>query len=210
MDDISDTALMQALAALAPAGVLIAADAIQPQDADALLPSEALSIDATTAASRRASGAARRLARGLLQRFGHAAHAIIKGASGAPVWPKGLVGSLAHDEAVAVATVGRDTTLASLGVDVEPLVPLGVDLLDLVLTARERDIVGEDLLLARGLFAAKEATYKAVQPLTHRFLEFQDIEIDVAAGTATPRFGPRVEVRLCRAPRIVALALVAR
>ena len=45
---------------------------------------------------------------------------VTKAPSGAPLWPRGIVGSLAHDRAVAVAAVARAADISCLGIDIEP------------------------------------------------------------------------------------------
>jgi 4'-phosphopantetheinyl transferase EntD len=130
-----------------------------------------------------------------------------KGAGGAPIWPAGVVGSLAHDEAVAVAAVGLRRDFASIGIDVEPAGALPADMLALVVTPRERRVIDDDPVRARLLFAAKEAVYKAIYPLDGVFLEFGDIEVDLATAIATTRMGRNLTLRSCVSSHIVALAL---
>src|SRR5262245_26274072 len=100
-----DTSLASAVAALGIPGVMIGHRSISPGDEEALLPAEARAFAASVAKVRRASGAARIVARELLAQLGHHGCAIPKGPSGAPVWPPGIVGSLAHDARCAVAAV---------------------------------------------------------------------------------------------------------
>ena len=121
-----------------------------------------------------------------------------KGAGGAPIWPAGVVGSLAHDEEIAVAAVGLRRDFASIGIDVEPAGALPADMFALVATPRERRMIDDDPVKAKLLFAAKEAVYKAVYPLDRVFLEFGDIEIDLATGTATTRHGAQPHASLVR------------
>ena len=81
------------------------------------------------------------------------------------------------------------------------------DMLELVATPRElRDIAG-DPLRGKLLFAAKEAVYKAAYPLDRVFLEFRDIEIDLAARRAITRTGRALALRYFVSSHIVALAL---
>jgi 4'-phosphopantetheinyl transferase EntD len=79
-------------------------------------------------------------------------------------------------------------------------------MLALVVTAQERPQLGNDPLIARTLFAAKEAVYKAAYPGDRTFLEFHDIEVDLIEGKAKTRSGRVFTLRYCTAPRIVALA----
>lgn len=197
-------ALAAVLAGLAPPGLSTGVRTIAPGDEARLLPAEALTIATTAPAARRASGAARILARELLTPLGLGDAAIPRGAAGAPVWPAGIVGSLAHDDVVAVAVVGRAGE--GLGIDVEPAEPLPEDVAALVETAGDRLGDRGDPLVHRLLFAAKEAVYKAVYPSTGRILEWEDIRVDLVARRAVAVTGHEVEIFLATAPRIVVLA----
>jgi 4'-phosphopantetheinyl transferase EntD len=202
-----DPSLQRELDALAPPGLLIGHRLISPGDEDALLGEEAASIASTVVSARRASGAARIVARELLAQLGHPRAPLPKGASGAPVWPAGIAGSLAHDDEVAVAAVGRQRDVGSVGIDVEPAVLLPPDMLELIATPNERSKIAADPLRGKLFFAAKEAVYKAVYPLERVFLEFRDIEVDLAGRTAATRTGRVVALRYSLSPRVVVLAL---
>jgi 4'-phosphopantetheinyl transferase EntD len=204
----TDAALKRAIAGMAPPGVLIAHRLIAAADDSALLPEETATIAARSAEARCASGAARIAARELLARLGQPACPLPKAPSGAPVWPDGFAGSLSHDARVAVAAVARRRDHAALGIDIEPAAPLPAEMLDLVASARERRSLGDDRYRGRLLFAAKEAVYKALHPLDGRFLEFQDIEVDLAARRAYVRRGGSVDLRFCISTHLLALAFV--
>ncbi|TIQ60246.1 MAG: 4'-phosphopantetheinyl transferase superfamily protein, partial [Mesorhizobium sp.] len=96
--------------------------------------------------------------------------------SGAPTWPVGIVGSLAHHNTVAAAAIAEKKLIAALGVDIEPDEPLPNDLIDLVATSREQTVYDLPLLQRRDLFVLKEAVYKACFPLCNQTLDFQDVE----------------------------------
>src|SRR6185436_14164469 len=184
-----DPSLQQAIDALAPPGLLIGHRVISPGDEFALLDAEATAMASMAIDRRRASGAARHVARGLMTRLGYAQLPILKDASGAPVWPAGMTGSMAHDDRIAVAAVGQRRDFAAVGIDVEPAVPLPADMLELIATPQELRMIADDPLRGKLLFAAKEAVYKAVHPLDGVFLEFHDIEVDIAGHKATTRTG---------------------
>jgi len=204
----TDPSLERALGALAVPGLLIGHRVVSPGDEDALREDEAASISSSIASVRRASGAARIVARGLLAQLGFPNAQVPKGAGGSPVWPAGVVGSLAHDDEVAVVAVGLRRDFAGIGIDVEPAGALPADMLALVVTPRERRMIDDDPVKAKLLFAAKEAVYKAVYPLDGVFLEFGDIEIDLAAATAATRMGRSLTFRSCASSHIVIVALV--
>lgn len=115
--------------------------------------------------------------------------------SGAPRWPAGVVGSIAHTDTLAVAVVADAHDVALLGADVEA--PLGEA------TAREvhhsiaPECPTEDALADRVhttmpfplaltlVFTAKEALYKALAPRVGQFFGFEAAEcvgIDALPG----------------------------
>ncbi|MET0471606.1 MAG: 4'-phosphopantetheinyl transferase superfamily protein, partial [Xanthobacteraceae bacterium] len=166
----TDPLFQSAIDTLALPGVAVGHRLISPGDEHALLKEEAPALAASVVKVRRASGAARIVARQLLAQLGYANCALPKGPTGAPVWPAGIVGSLAHDSRVAVAAVGMRADVGALGIDVEPAECLPSELLDLVVTPQERLNLDDDVYRGRLLFVAKEAVYKAVHPLDQTFL----------------------------------------
>jgi 4'-phosphopantetheinyl transferase EntD len=203
-----DPLLQSAIDALAFPGVLIGHRLISPGDENALLRDEVSAFATSVVKVRRASGAARIVARQLLARLGHPECPIPRAASGAPVWPGDVVGSLAHDARVAVAAVAASRDVGALGIDVEPAECLPSELLDLVATPQERLEIGDDPFQGRLLFAAKEAVYKAVYPLDRMFLEHHDVQINLASRKAVVRNGRIVEIRLSVSAHFVALAFL--
>jgi len=156
---------------------------------------------------RRASGAARIAAREALAALGGPADAPLPRAPGRfAIWPEGFVGSLAHDEEIAVAVVARTRDVAALGVDVEPAEPLPEDVAEIVLLPSERRACAADPVLSRAIFAAKEAVYKAINPLDGSPLEYEDIEIDLGAGLARLRDGRTLGCVIERGPPLIAIA----
>ena len=205
----TDPLFQSAIDTLAFPGVAVGHRLISPGDEHALLKEEVPALAASVVKVRRASGAARIVARQLLTQLGYANCALPKGPAGAPVWPAGIVGSLAHDSRVAVAAVGMRADVGALGIDVEPAECLPSELLDLVATPQERLNLGDDVYRGRLLFVAKEAVYKAVHPLDQTFLEHHDVEINLSERTAVVRSGRVVELRFSiSAHHLVALAFL--
>jgi 4'-phosphopantetheinyl transferase EntD len=203
---MSDRDLGKALRTLAPPGVLVDHRLISPGDEHALLTEEAGAFRRSAVQVRRASGAARIVARTLIERLGHKRAALPKSPAGPPIWPEGVLGSLAHDSSVAVAAVATRGNLAGIGIDIEPAEALPAELLELVTTPRERASLAADPYTGRLFFVAKEAVYKAVFPLDHQFLNHHDVEIDLANQKAHLRAGRAVNLRFCLATHVVALA----
>jgi 4'-phosphopantetheinyl transferase EntD len=204
----ADSVLQNSIEALAVAGVVIGHRIISAGDELALLPEEQGAFATSVEKVRRQSGAARLVARQLMAQMGQPPLDILKGPSGAPIWPDGLTGSLAHTAHIAVAALARRTDFSSIGVDVEPAEPLEPELLDLVATASEQQAIANDPLGGRLLFTIKEAVYKAVNPLDGVFLEHHDVEVNLAAGTAAVRGGRLVRFRHVSAGHIVVLAII--
>ncbi|MDT5335327.1 MAG: hypothetical protein QOD90_832 [Mycobacterium sp.] len=125
----------------------------------------------------------RHCARLALGDLGLPAVPILKGDKGEPCWPDGVVGSLTHCEGFRGAVVGRAVDVRSVGIDAEPHAVLPNGVLDAISLPAERS---ELATLPGGahwdriLFCAKEATYKAWFPLTHRWLGFEDAHITFA------------------------------
>lgn len=118
-----------------------------------------------------------------------------RGESGAPIWPAGVVGSIAHDPEHAIALVGWKRDWLSLGVDVEPDQAIHEDAAEIVLSDIERAAVaapGEPLRHGRLVFGAKECVHKAIHPLCNVWLDFEEVAIGISdpnlkEGQWTPR-----------------------
>jgi 4'-phosphopantetheinyl transferase EntD len=201
-----DKDLGESLRMLAPPGIMVDHRLITCGDEHALLPEETSAFQRSAVEVRRASGAARIVARGLIDQLGRKMAPLPKSPAGPPIWPKGILGSLAHDSRVAVAAVGTPERLTGLGIDVEPAATLPSDLLDLVTTPRERAMINCDPYRGRLFFVAKEAVYKAVFPLDRCFLDHQEVEVDIPSGKAIVRNSRSVDVRFCMSTHVVALA----
>ncbi len=100
----------------------------------------------------------------------------------APDWPAGLVGSIAHDNGLCLAALARAADLRGIGIDIEPAQDLPAGLIDEITTPRERDWLadldaGGRGRMARMIFAAKEATYKALYPLSQQVVGFDAMQV---------------------------------
>src|SRR5262249_31539986 len=154
MNATTDPSFGSALAALSVAGVMIGHRLILSGDERALMPQEAPAFAGSVDKVRRASGAARIVAHQLLAQLGHPEWPLLKGSAGAPIWPAGITGSLAHDDRVAVAAIATRGAVAGLGIDVEPAELLPSELLELIATPQERARIADDPYRGRLLFVA--------------------------------------------------------
>jgi 4'-phosphopantetheinyl transferase EntD len=142
----------------------------------------------------------RACARQAMEKLGAAPRAIVPGERGAPGWPDGLTGSMTHCEGYAAAALVRATDLASLGVDAEPhdALPEGV-LTAIALPTEEirlRRLTADhpSVHWDRLLFSAKESVYKAWFPLTGRWLDFAEADIEVTVDPGGRSGALRVEL----------------
>jgi 4'-phosphopantetheinyl transferase EntD len=154
------------------------------------LPEEEPLIARSVAKRRNEFVTVRYCARQALGELGLPPVPILKGDKGEPCWPDGVVGSLTHCQGFRGAVVGRQTDVRSVGIDAEPhdVLPKGVlDAISLLDERRELTALPAGQHWDRILFCAKEATYKAWFPLTHRWLGFEDAHVTFTvdgSGTA--------------------------
>ncbi len=202
----TDPLLAQALQTLQMPNLLLGHRIIMPGDEDALFPIERAGREQATLKVRRQSGAVRRVARELLKELGLPDIELPRLPNGAPKWPAGIVGSLAHDQQVAVAAVMPSTGSSYIGIDVEPAEPLPPKVMETISTPGEQRKYDSETLQGRVLFCAKEAVYKAFNSKTGQRLSFQDVDIDLASGEAVLKDGQCMSVAAITSPRIVVLA----
>ncbi|ANE81138.1 4'-phosphopantetheinyl transferase [Mycobacterium adipatum] len=144
------------------------------------LPEEAPLVARSVAKRRNEFVTVRHCARIALGEIGVAPVPILKGEKGEPCWPDGVVGSLTHCDGFRGAVVARQGEIRSVGIDAEPhdVLPRGVlDAISLPIERSQLSTLPTGLHWDRILFCAKEATYKAWFPLTHRWLGFEDAHI---------------------------------
>ncbi len=134
---------------------------------------------------------------------------ILRGTNREPIFPVGVVGSIAHCSDLAVAAVSRSGDILGLGIDIEQLDRDDVlKIISRISTDSER-IWSEhspDQARTRALtiFSGKEAIYKALYPIERRYIGFkevnlvpQDTEEDfVAVATAQSKISALLPLRL--------------
>ncbi|MEU3175715.1 MULTISPECIES: 4'-phosphopantetheinyl transferase [unclassified Streptomyces] len=175
---------------------VVVVEAYGDEGVDAPLhPEEAAVVARAVDKRRREFTAVRSCARRAMRKLGVPPHPVLPGERGAPGWPDGLAGSMTHCAGYCAAALVRTGDLASVGVDAEVHGPLPEGVLSSVSLpgeaervarlTRERPGVHWDRLL----FSAKEAVYKAWFPLTGKWLDFMEADIELftepADGTGT-------------------------
>lgn len=112
---------------------------------------------------------------------------IIKGEMGRPMWPEGVVGSITHTHEYCAAAVALSDKYLGIGIDVEQNTELGEELLPMICTTKELQWLEEDpssrLYWGKKIFSMKESVYKALYPVYHDFLEFNDVCLSIDRTT---------------------------
>jgi 4'-phosphopantetheinyl transferase EntD len=165
---------------------VVTVEAYGDEDAEATLyPEEAAVVARAVDKRRREFAAVRLCARRAMEKLGVAAQPLVPGERGAPRWPAGLTGSMTHCDGYCAAALVRAADLASLGIDAEPDAPLPDGVLAAVSLPGEAQRVSRlsrerpDIRWDRLLFSAKESVYKAWFPLTGKWLDFTEADIDL-------------------------------
>ena len=169
----------------------VASAAVYEDDDDAApFPEEEALVARAVEARRRSFATARACARRALGELGLPPVAILRGESGEPRWPAGVVGSITHCTGYRAAAVAWRRDVAALGIDAEPHEPLRPGLIGRIARAEEEDrlraLAAADATVHwdRLLFSAKESVYKAWFPLAGTWLGFHDAAVAIdAAGT---------------------------
>ena len=138
--------------------------------------------------------AGRHLARMVLRQLGIDAGALPVGTHGEPLWPEGVVGAITHCGNGSISTARRflalegrcavavasSATHIALGLDIEADTALEPALRVRIIDDAENTAVADNPKLSDMLFfSIKESVYKAVFPLSGRFLDFHDVRVSV-------------------------------
>lgn len=133
-----------------------------------------------------------------LERLGEVSCGVARGASGEPVWPRGIAGSITHTDLAAHAIALRRADGAGIGIDSEFLVDeqalAAISTICCSKDERETWLARpDDPLRTTLLFAAKEAFYKAAWPVVRRFVDFDEVAVQEwheSSGTIVLRLAP--------------------
>jgi len=190
-----DPALVQALTEqVVPEGLrVVARDPLQI--ADARDPVEGDAVKGAVPARVAEFHAGRAAARAAMVAIGLPPRPIPMGPDRAPIWPAGARGSISHSATACVAVVGPADRWGSIGVDLEEATPLEQNLIAEICSKPEQAWLqtqpgSERGLMAKLIFSAKEAAYKAQYPLSYEMFGFDALEvtIDRAKTTFCARF----------------------
>jgi len=180
----TDPALVEALTeSVLPSGVAIAArdPRLMPATPDA---SEGAAVARAIPSRVAEFHAGRAAARAAMVVLGQPPRPIPMGEDRAPIWPKGLTGSISHTTQTCVAAVGYSQDWAGIGVDLEEATPLDPLLITQICTRSEQVWLGQQPAAERGLmakliFSAKEAAYKAQYAQSGQLFGFDALELTI-------------------------------
>lgn len=150
-----------------------------------VLGSEADDIRRFTPTRRLEYVTVRHCARIALDDLGFPPQPIPKGNNGAPVWPKGVVGSLTHCTGYRCAAVALQKDVLAIGIDAEPNVKLDPEVIPTIASERETrhlrqlSSASPGIAWSTALFSAKESVFKAWSPITNEWLGFLDVQIQL-------------------------------
>ncbi len=187
IDAIDPTSLLPSLEA---EGIAVASRAAMI-DPDAATPyPEELALVTSAGGARRAEVlTGRALARAVLAELGGPEGPIGRRADRSPDWPDGFGGSISHAGGWCLVVVARLSEGWGVGLDIEADRPLAAEVAARVLRPAERSRLaagapprGETIA-----FSAKESVFKAVNPLTGRWLEHHDVGLDLATDAEADR-----------------------
>lgn len=149
-----------------------------------LIGDEVLAVEQVSPTRAREFGAGRAAAREAMSDLGQPPRPVLQGEDRAPVWPKGLTGSITHTGRDCMAVVTDAPDICALGLDMEAATPLESALWPEICTMSEMHWLASLGPSQRGhfaklIFSAKEAVYKAQYQVSRQMLGFHDLCLSV-------------------------------
>lgn len=170
---------------LFPSGVAVSAS--DPGTLYPLFPGEVL--PGAVPARLREFSAGRHAARTALAAMGHPHKSIPMAGDRAPLWPAGTVGSITHSRTACLAATSSGAS--GLGLDLEDDAPLDRDLWDTILLPAEQEWAASQPdpgRVAKLIFSAKEAAYKAQYAASSTVFGFHALETEFGEASFTATF----------------------
>lgn len=184
MPEICDTAPVDGLF---DARVRLCIEPIGESDPSVLPPEEQALIAKAVPKRRREFAAGRLLARRMLAALGVPAQPLLRTEHGAVPWPASVQASISHCGPWVGVAMTTDPSIAGLGLDIEEAKPLEEKYWHVILTKEDMCHLESwpketRQVVAKRMFAAKEAAYKAQYPTSGQFLPFSAMWIGVEQG----------------------------
>ncbi|MDR2733955.1 MAG: 4'-phosphopantetheinyl transferase superfamily protein [Spirochaetota bacterium] len=144
----------------------------------ALLPEERAISDSMAIARRHEFAVGRMLAHAALARLSARDAPILRGERGEPLWPEGIVGSIAHTKQKAAALLAaRRPDISPPGIDLEHIARgLSDPAWEHILSPSEEQFFSRSAAQALRMivFSCKESLYKALYPVCGEYFGFHD------------------------------------
>ncbi|MFM9984618.1 MAG: 4'-phosphopantetheinyl transferase [Flavobacteriales bacterium] len=120
------------------------------------------------------------LAKKLLTRLNYKTTNILPNEFGAPIWPKGVAGSISHSNDLCIVAVSANSG-HSIGIDLQKITTIRPEFTDLVLTPKEKfqnktESEEEFIITTNMIFSIKESIYKCLGHCKSIDLDFHDVE----------------------------------
>jgi enterobactin synthetase component D / holo-[acyl-carrier protein] synthase len=126
--------------------------------------------------------AGRSAAANVLMRLGAADTNVTIGPRRTPVWPAGFVGSITHDDDIAIAAATRMVPVVGIGIDIEQVDRFSEHLAERIGAEAEFGLWRErrEHPIAHAgiaLFSLKESVFKCLHGAVGRYFDFRDVEV---------------------------------
>lgn len=149
---------------------------LSSESGSALFPDETAILQTLGPGRRTDFSLGRLAAHHALRKLSDHAQPVLRAKDGAPVWPDGITGSIAHSAGAALAVVASTKEMLSIGIDLElETRAVAPEIFKRVGAGESADMFGQQTSLT--LFSIKEAGYKALRPLTNNSLTFADMKV---------------------------------
>lgn len=157
----------------------------KPADCLAQLSPQEQALTSSMGSSRLAGFSAGRLAaKEALLQLGYVDTPVLIGEQRRPIWPVSVRGSISHCKDQCLVVVAESKHCGNLGIDVEQLKPLQAGVRKMIMTPAEREHLAAlpaalqgNLPLECVFFSLKESIFKCLNPLTQKWIEFQQANI---------------------------------
>ncbi len=164
----------------------------------ALSPAEREQVEGAVASRRAEFSTGRLLAKRAVGELGIRARSIPSLPNRQPIWPEGAVGSITHSRRYAVAVACPGSLFAGVGIDLERTNRVSEKVAPRTMTERERAGTGTGWppFAPTANFCAKEAVFKAVNPIVGLMIGFKEVEIvwrEQEEGFRATHIGPNPE-----------------
>jgi len=164
------------IAPLLPQHAALHAECDDSPNVAALLPEEEPETEQMVASRLREFTLGRYCAREAMGLLGQMPRPVLRCNDRAPIWPSGLVGTITHSGSYVAAAVANSNRFAGIGLDIEQSGPLEDGTAALVCRPDEQP---KNLTQAKLLFVVKESIYKAIYPTVGKYVDFQEMEVQL-------------------------------